>query len=429
MLYDIIIVGAGVAGLSVAVGLKKLYPKLKIVILERYNAPGGRMWTHTAQVGPHTVHYESGAGRVHSSHRRCLNLIKKHNLNTIRIESNSEWRPYGASESEPNYFEQTWYELCTLFSDLPKETLRLNTLRELAIDLLGVEKATQLLDMYPYRAEIEVMSAESSIPIYTELAKGHFVILKEGFTTLIKSIVKEAEKLGIAFVYDIEIQRVELKEEIYTVSGIKDKKYVQYKSKRTILAVPSKGLQKIYPFSADHPLLKHIRMEPLLRIYSVYKDTSWFPKHKVITNTPLRYIIPINKAEGLIMSSYLDSRDIEQWPDTTKPENMERIEFKIRNETQILYPNLEIPKAIYTKAHLWQDGCSYWLPGDYSYKKQSAQALHPMSETHPNLHLVGESFSEHQQWIEGALEHAERLIDMLKTDLAVEQSSINKNQK
>jgi len=427
MLYDIVIVGAGAAGLSTALGLKKLYPKLKIVILERYDAPGGRMWTHTAKVGSETIHYESGAGRVHSSHKRCLNLIKKHNLNTIRIESMAEWRPYGAKESEPNYFEQTWLELCLLFADLPKITLRSNTLRELAIDLLGSEKATQLLDMYPYRAEIEVMSAESSIPIYTELASGHFVVVKEGFTTLIGSMVKEAEKLGITFVYTLEIQRLELKEGVYNVSGIKNKKYVQYKCKRVILAVPSNALQKIYPFSADHPLLKHIRMEPLLRVYSVYKDASWFPEHKVVTNTPLRYIIPINKEKGLIMSSYLDSRDIEQWPDTSKPENMERFEFKIRNETQILYPDLEIPKAIYTKTHLWRDSCSYWLPGDYNYKKLSAQALHPMPETYPNLHLVGESFSEKQQWIEGALEHADSLIEMVKLELAGEQSNTKKS--
>jgi len=429
MIYDIVIVGAGVAGISVALGLQKHFPKLKIAVLERYNVPGGRMWTHSAKVGTQTIHYESGAGRVHSSHKRCLNLIKQYNLNTIRIESESEWRPYGAKESEPNYFDATWLELCNLFTMLPKTTLRTHTLRELAIHMLGPEKATQLLDMYPYRAEIEVMSAEASIPIYTQLAKGHFVVLKEGFTTLIKSLVESAEKLGITFVYDIEIQRVELKEDIYNISGIKDKKYVQYKSKRAILAAPSKALQKIYPFSADHPLLKHIRMEPLMRVYSVYKDASWFPAHKVVTNSPLRYIIPINKAQGLIMSSYLDSRDIEQWPDSTKPENMERFAFKIRSETQILYPNLDIPKAVYTKAHLWKDGCSYWLPGEYNYKKLSSQALHPMPETHPRLHLVGESFSEQQQWIEGALEHAERLIHMIKEELTVTQASANKNQK
>jgi hypothetical protein len=86
---------------------------------------------------------------------------------------------------------------------------------------------------------------------------------------------------------------------------------------------------------------------------------------------------------------------------------------KIANETQNLFPELDIPKALYTKAYLWRQGCSYWLPGNYDYREISKQALYPMPETYPNLHIVGESFSQKQQWVEGALEHADQLVKLI----------------
>ena len=116
------------------------------------------------------------------------------------------------------------------------------------------------------------------------------------------------------------------------------------------------------------------------------------------------------------MSSYLDSRDIEFWHDLHKKDRNDELKTKIQQETQHLFPELTIPESEMTKAHLWRDGCSYWLPGDYDYRKVSKQALLPMPQTHPRLHLVGESFSQKQQWIEGALEHADALVELIKTE-------------
>ena len=113
------------------------------------------------------------------------------------------------------------------------------------------------------------------------------------------------------------------------------------------------------------------------------------------------------------MSSYLDARDIEPWLEFVKKENNEMLKDKIQNETQNLFPELVIPKSKYTKAHLWRNGCSYWLPGNYDYREASREALYPMPETYPNLHIVGESFSLKQQWIEGAIEHADSLVKLI----------------
>jgi protoporphyrinogen oxidase len=418
--YDIVIVGAGIAGLHTAIEAKKLNKKLKILVLEKYENPGGRMVTIHTTVQNKKLQYECGAGRINASDKRLLNLIKHYNLNTHKLSDETLWRKYGTTESSPNHFTEFWYEICKEFALLPIEERRNKTLRDLAIETMGVEVAKSLLETYPYRAEIEVASAESAIDLYLYLSKNpHFSILKEGFSALISLMVKDAKKLGVDFKTEIVANRVDLdaKTNLYKVTAIKNKECKTFHANHVILAVPKNALQKIYPFSPDNKLVQAVKMEPLLRIYSVYKDASWFPPANVVTNSPLRYIIPVNKEQGLIMSSYLDSRDIELWTDLYEKGHNEELIEKIHNETCALFPELDIKdKPIFTTPEIWRDGCSYWLTGA-DYKKLSKDALRPLPESYPNLHLVGESFCLKQQWIEGALEHADELIKMLKPTL------------
>jgi hypothetical protein len=413
-MYQILIVGAGIAGLRTAIKLKEKKPELAVTILEKYANAGGRMETiHVNE----TLHYESGAGRFHSSHKELVKLLKKYNLTQIKLPETSYWKT-PKTPLEPNNFFAIWIELCDLFKTLPEETLQTTTLRFLAIEFLGVELAKKILDTYPYRAEIEIMSAQSALDLFDSFRIGHFSVVKEGFTELITHIRKDAEKLGIKFKFNQDINRVDYIKTTnsYKVSGLSNNKLITYEASRVILAVPKNALENIYPFSPETPLLKKVRMEPLMRIYSIYKNSSWFPDKNVITDGPLRYIIPVNKASGLIMSSYLDSRDIEPWADLHKKKNQEKLAEKIHNETQTLFHDVLIEKATYTKAHHWADGCSYWLPGDYDYKKASKEAFNPMPHSFPHLHLVGESFSKKQQWIEGSLEHADDLVNSLHLD-------------
>lgn len=408
---DIIIVGTGIAGLRVATELLKVEPtKYKITFVEKYGAAGGRMETIHL---PNNIQYESGAGRIHSSHTQLLKIVKQHNLTLSPMSSNQGWRSFISKETVPNDFLPLFNSYCELLRALPKDQLQNKTIRDLLIEIQGVELAKNTLDEYPYRAELEIMSADAALDLFASLELGKFLHLNEGFSELIKRIVKNLQ--NVTFKFNTEIQRIQLNKATnkYTIKGIYKGKPIEFNADRVILAVPQKPLENIFPFSPDHPLLKKVRMEPLLRIYSIYKNSTWFPKNSIITDSPLRYIIPIDKSKGLIMSSYLDSRDIEPWRQFTKPEQNKSLIDKIQNETQTLFPELIIPKAEYTKAHLWSQGCSYWLPNTGDYRKTSKEALEPMPETYPRLHLVGESFSKKQQWIEGALEHADELVDLI----------------
>jgi monoamine oxidase len=413
-IYDVLIVGAGIAGLNTATELLKAKPDLKILVVEKYKQAGGRLDTVYL---PNGIKYESGAGRIHSSHKHLLKLVKTHGLNLSEINSSIDWRSSETKVTEPDYFFSIFHKYCEILRDLPESILRTKTIRDLMIDIQGVEMAKHILDTYPYRAEIEIMSARASLDLFETLSSGKFFIINEGFSELTKRIVKNLGSVNLKFNH--EIQRIEYnkEEKVYTVSGIHTKKLVEFKTKRLILAIPKSPLEKIYPFSPDHPLLVNLRMEPLLRIYSIYKNSSWFPERTIVTDSPLRYIIPINKGKGIIMSSYLDARDTEPWLEFTKKENAQLLKSRIHDETQILFPDVLIPKAESTTPYLWKDGCTYWLPGDYDYKILSRTALYPMPEKYPNLHIVGESFSTKQQWVEGALEHSNDLVRLILESL------------
>ena len=416
-MIDVLIVGAGAAGLRTAIELKKHKKDLKIRVLETNPEAGGRMYTYHTTVGHKKIEYDTGAGRIHSSHRRLHDLLKHYGIETHPLPEATGWRKQGTSTTKPDHFYELWSTLIKLYRELPPAVLRTRTLREVTHEAMGAQQANALLEAYPYRAEMEMMSGDSSVDLYTSLASGSFSVPQGGFTRLTEHLVKEARATGVTFEFNAEVQRIVLKDDNeYSVTGLKNKTFKEWTTSRLVLATPVNALERIYPFSPDHPLLKKIRMEPLMRIYSVYKDSSWFPPTRVVTNSPLRYIIPVDKKKGVIMSSYLDSRDIEFWHDLHKKENNAILKAKIQQETQALFPELTIPESEKTTAHLWRDGCSYWLPGDYDYRKASQQALLPMPQTHPRLHLVGESFSEKQQWIEGALEHADALVELLKEE-------------
>ena len=86
-MYDLIIVGAGIAGLRV--GIKSLKKGIKCCILEKYDV-GGRIYTFKKNIhgfGP--VQWESGAGRICTSHKKVLKLFKKYRLTFVPISGES----------------------------------------------------------------------------------------------------------------------------------------------------------------------------------------------------------------------------------------------------------------------------------------------------------------------------------------------------
>jgi hypothetical protein len=156
-------------------------------------------------------------------------------------------------------------------------------------------------------------------------------------------------------------------------------------------------------------------MKPLLRTYAIFPAPAgvpWFNgMSSMITDEKLRYIIPINPKQGTIMTSYTDDDDTKPWVKILHNDGEKALGKSIVKDLRSLMRNTEIPDPLYFKAHLWTKGCTYWLPGLYKPEVMSEKVMNPLPGMWQGLYVCGESFSLRQAWMEGALEHADAMLD------------------
>jgi monoamine oxidase len=407
MSYDILIIGAGMAGLHCAMRLSQAYPTLTIAIAEAYNYIGGRVVTYTPP-GFSGIHWESGAGRIHSSHTMMLSYIRRYGLETFPITSEPVWTP-----SVPGKSEYSWKTLSSmiysLVSNLPKKLLASNTLQEILQQIFGKERTEALLYHFPYRAELTTLRADLGIEAFKhEMGSSSFIGVKAGYSAVIDKIVATLKQRNVTFLLNYRLTSLSTVDQNPMCLLFNDKPPLY--GKRVILAIHAEALRGVSPFRRL-PLLQHLTMRPLLRTYAVFpvkQGKSWFDTTpKIVTDSPLRYIIPINPKKGLIMTSYTDDKDTMRWAAMKDDAAMSKA---ILDELRQLLPEKKIPAPLYFKSHLWRNGCTYWLPGQYNPKELSDSCMRPLPMRLPQLYLCGESYSMKQAWIEGALEHAEDML-------------------
>ena len=401
-MYDTLIIGGGIAGLYVARELLKKNPSKRVVLCEKSKYLGGRAYTyHWANQDLHwanqDLHWEAGAGRISTDHKILLGLIKEYDLETAPIGSSMRYRENGAALFEENIFEPSFPILLDPLRRLSHGLLTNYTIKELLTFIHGAATTKKYLDRFPYYSEVNIMRAESALREFAHEMHDHsgFVVIKKGFSELIARMVKDLKKRGLEILTEHTLLNVSEGEAEFEQKTIR--------ARRIIVALPADALSKIPAFKR-WPLLDHVQMEPLLRIYAVF-DEPWFHDiGRIATASPIRYFIPVG--EKVAMISYTDSVYTRPYVDLD--------EKKIMKDLRELFPEKDIPDPLFMKSHYWQDGVTYWLPGPWEPEKDSVAALQPFPKKCPNLFLCGESFSLRQGWVEGALEHADKLLDYIR---------------
>lgn len=400
MPQDTVIVGAGIAGLWLAEQIAKRGHR--VLVLEKYDYFGGRVLTSTK----HGV--EVGAARFHESHWRIGTLLKRFGIEMDPLSTKTDWRGVDSEAAEPALFEDIWISVIKQLEYLSPRTLATHTLRELADRVLGRRAAKALMDRYPYRAEVEKMRADLGIAsFHAEMGtRAGYFSARGGLTQIIDGLISACKVAGVRFRTGVAVSRVVPTVDGYELHLANGAKPVN--ARRVVLATHVAALTKMeLPAEVRSGDLARLGMAPLTRVYATYpthEGTSWFTGlNKTVTDSPLRYIIPINPAKGMIMISYVDDRDTAAWRGLKGPALITAIQAELRR----LMPERSIPEPTWMHAYEWTDGCSYWRSGLYNPREVAARLMHPAA----GLWIAGESLSVgHQAWMEGALAVAEDVL-------------------
>ena len=414
MKYDVIIIGGGITGLSIAYRFIDSYKK--VLLIESTNRLGGRI--KSIKDNNNSLIYEAGAARISENHSKTLNLIKELGFIDKLIELPKDIEYIIDNKKREDDIFTLINNVINNYNKI-ENTIKIEDINffQLCIDTIGYDKAELLKNMFGYDAEFMKMNAKITLELFKNdygIDTSYF-ILENG----LNQIIDKMETLVNRKKY-ITIKKKEKLLEIYNNNSILTDNNT-YNYDNLILAIPHKELIKINIF-AELDLLNAVEEVPLLRIYAKYPVNDgkvWFKNIKrTITNNYIRHIIPIDYENGLIMIIYIDSEYAEMWNDSIISNNKSVID-RLHKEIKILF-KIEPPEPEYIKYYYWNNGLHVWKPG-YNPQKLYKEILKPFKDE--LIFVCGESFSLQQGWIEGALETTYDVLEKIK----LEDISFNRN--
>lgn len=440
--YDIIVVGGGISGLNTAYYLKKKYPKLKILLLEAGEKLGGRLQT----IQYHGTQYEAGGARFSNNHKRLIHLLKHLGLynKKIPISSDTHSRLFPLNKyNDISYLDKLInngvINLDPLFKEISnlKQSGRIShkeLVNHSVLDLVDKKLDHKYKDIkkvlehvYEYWSELAVMNSNDALMLFKNdfNKKMQFYLLSSGLSSIIKKLDKQFNKLGGKHKTLSYLDSINYNNNKYELSILENySNPIKYYCNHLVLAIQQKDLLKLNYLTKNNKILKMLKSvspQPLYRVYAKYPVTNgkvWFQNiPKIATNLHLKFIIPYDYSKGLIMIIYADGKYAKYW-NNKLGEGDEMFRKQLNLELSQLFPDLKIPDPIWIKHHYWNSGAAYWKTGIESHQI-IPKMIAPYGKEQ-NIYVCGENFSNHQAWMEGALQTSELVIDEVSDRLKKE---------
>ena len=467
--YDFIIIGAGIAGLYTAYNINKTYPDATICILESTNRVGGRLHSIKYDgliLDGGGARFNNEQTRVTKLIKE-LGLLSKvvpitntsiyKYIDDYEFESGSRISKYDKTLETIFPIIDDFIDYMKTFIKDKKNNINEDSLLNTTILDFATEHFTNkyptirqyIIDIYPYYSELGILNAIEGIKLFSnEFAQEtKYFILNGGYEQLTETIYNKlinlkggkggkggkrtVSRTDTTLDIDIDIYTNTALEYIKNINTTQHNiamqniykyeiktnniKHPIFKTNYLILAIPKPSLLKIKYLTKHKHIVRNlnsIKIEPLYRIYARYpldKNTNkvWFDgMKKIVTNLPIKYIIPINYKKGVIMISYTDSKFTTFWINQLSNGTFETELYK---ELKQLFPDVNIPKAKWYKHCHWSIGAGYWKP-KYNRKSILPEMIQPLGNNE-NVYICGENYSSHQAWVEGSLETADMVLD------------------
>lgn len=398
---QVIIIGAGIAGLYAAYKIRKLDPSKSITILEANGKPhiGGRMGTQHFQ-GTEVV---TGAG-IGRKRKDDLLIKLLHDLKVVYHEFLSEHYYSEALHNKCNV-KQTFMYLKRHYEINKKTHDNKKTFKDFAVKVLGQERYKIFITCAGY-SDYENEGVEDTLYHYGfddnyESWNG----LSIPWTKLIVALIR---KIGMDNIHvNTCVERIEEGNHFYVHTNKK-----LYTCNQVIIATTIDSVRKLVP---GEPIYREIKGQPFLRVYAKFSSTTLpvikdYIKGYTIVPGPLQKIIPMDPEKGVYMIAYSDNihaRKLRPYLENTL-ENRAKFSGLVKKA-------LGIPKDI--EIHIssivdiyWEIGTHYYEPLDSAKYKSRKDFIEKAQHPRPGILVVGEAVSMNQGWVEGALESVVKVL-------------------
>ena len=384
ILYDYIIVGAGIAGLYAYNTLKT--PNNNILVLEESGRVGGRMGQD--QFYGTTVSIGAGIGRKSKDHL-LIKLLKQHNIKYHEFSVQKRWLTV-MQENESRAIVQKLKHAYNNTTD------RGQTFKEYAVRVLGQPLYNKFMKHYEYTDMERADVYETLFHYGLEDNANGWIGLSIPWNQLLNKMTPPSSDIILK-------HRVQKIHRACKNMWLIDQ---QYYCKNVILATTVSTVKKILPMHRQ--IYNQVESQPFMRIYGKFNKENARKMAEAtggvstIVNNHIKRIIPMS--EDVYMIVYSDNANAKHVEKYVTGNNEESRDWLNRKLEQALSVPVQV-SAI--KRYYWEEGTHYYVPfvGTNTYDKWIRDAHNP----EPGIYVVGEMVSRDQGWVEGALQSVAKL--------------------
>jgi len=392
MIYDYIIIGAGIAGLYTAYNLKKNFPDKTFLILEANKKKyiGGRIYQE--KFSNHLITTGAGIGRKKKD-KYLIKLLDELNIKYTEFETKINYT------FDPIDIKKTLIELRKIYEDKKPRI----SFKDFGLQVLGTEKYKQFLITSGY-TDFENEDVGEVLYFYGfEDNLCCWTGLSIPWNELIKKLVENVSIENIKT--NSLVDKIESKNLITVFT-----KYIQYKCNKLIIATTINSIKKLL----KNPIYSNIGGQPFIKIYTTVAKKyieiiKELVKNTVIVNNELQKIIPINPDTGLYMIAYSDNKNALKLINNSIEKNnealnLDTIYYDKEYISRLIEKALNIKKIKLNKVigYYREIGTHYYKPLDKIYNNR-IEFIKKAQNPSKNIFVVGEVVSENQGWSNSAL--------------------------
>jgi len=400
--YDIIIVGAGLSGLYSAYNIKKMFPKINLLVLESNKIVGGRIGNYNFY-GEQIV-IGGGVGRK-DTNELLIKLLKELDIKYTSFVVNMHY-----SKQIKNVINVKEYliKLRTIYNKYKNPPSI--TFKKFFVEHLGLKEYNDFVISSGY-------SDYANEDVYEVLYYYQMEDNAPGWTALniswSKLVSKLCQKIGYQnIVTSTKVEKINklIDNSFQLTTTINQNKTKMYYSNKVIIATRISSVQKFFP---RLKIYKEIHGQPFLYIYAKFdKQSSELMSQLVTTYTIvpglLQKMIPFSKS--VYMIAYCDNKNAEilqNYKENT-PKNRKFFEKQVEEAIGIIPNSLKI---VGLKDFYWPIGTHYYEPLDLKKYVNRNEFIKEAQHPESGILVVGEDVSRKQGWTEGALESVHAVLN------------------